>query len=465
MPGGDPGLNPTTSPSTAVAAGTHPSGRLALLTQITFSLYLVLLLGANGVALSRGPLAWLPFVRLPAAGNEWAPIGVVSLLPLISAAAWLAERVRRGELRTLTWASARVAWPLAALAGLGVLSLAWQCAGGLCDLTAAARLALLLTHLVWVYLYVVNERPPLFAIIVTVIILQSAVAVGQFMAQHDLGLALLGEPPLDPQLAGVSVVMRGAARWLRGYGLTNHPNTLAGTLVPMLLLLPIVARDLASTRRRLVLLVFALGSAALFATLARWAAICFALGLGLNLAPWVVDGVRRRGWKSAPLARSIVLASALTVGLMFAIYGDAVIGRAVGLETPVESRSLWERERDTQIALHLLADRPLLGVGLGRYLDHAPALDPWAETVHNIPLLLGAELGLFGLLLWPVLLVGPLLRREALGRFAPETALWLSFWLLGLFYPAPHPLLELRSALLTGLVAAALAQSFAPSRP
>lgn len=81
----------------------------------------------------------------------------------------------------------------------------------------------------WVYLYVVNERPPLFAIIVTVITRIGGLAVGQFMAQHDLGLALLGEPPLDPQLAGVSVVMRGAARWSRGYGLTNHPNTLAGT--------------------------------------------------------------------------------------------------------------------------------------------------------------------------------------------------------------------------------------------
>ena len=65
---------------------------------------------------------------------------------------------------------------------------------------------------------------------------------------------------------------------------------------------------------------------------------------------------------------------------------------------------------------------------------------------------MGAELGLVGLLLWGVLLVAPVARREALGRHAPQTALWVGFWLLGLLYPAPHPLLELRSVLLTGLI-------------
>lgn len=80
-------------------------------------------------------------------------------------------------------------------------------------------------------------------------------------------------------------------------------------------------------------------------------------------------------------------------------------GRAVGLETPVESRSLWERERDTQIALTV--GRPAAVLASAWTLTTTClALDPWAETVHNIPLLLGAELGLFRSPLWPVLLVG-----------------------------------------------------------
>ena len=460
MPGDDTGLSqPPVPPAPRGERDAPPARWPARLAQATFALYLILLLGANGVAASRGPLAWLPLVRLPAAGNAWVPIGVVGLLPLLSVAAWLSDRAVRGRLWALRGGPRRVAWPLLALAALGAFSLAGQCAGGGCDAAAAARLALLLAHLAWVYLYVVNERPPLLPIVAAVILLQSTVALGQFITQQELGLAVLGEPALDPQLAGVSVVMRGAERWLRAYGLTNHPNVLAGTLVPLLLLLPVLAHDRSLKQRRVLPLLLALGCAALFTTLARWAAVCFALGLGLNLIPWLATGVRHRRWTVTPFGLSMALAVVLAVGLMAVIYGDAVVGRAVALETPVESRSLWERERDTAIAARLVADRPLTGVGLGRYLSHARAVDRWAETVHNIPLLMGAELGLPGVLLWLVLLVAPVARRDALGRHAPQTALWLSFWLLGLLYPAPQPLLELRSALLAGLILGLIARA------
>ena len=76
-----------------------------------------------------------------------------------------------------------------------------------------------------------------------------------------------------------------------------------------------------------------------------------------------------------------------------------------------------------------------------------------------MPLWLAAELGVAGALVWLWLLLAPVARRGALGRFAPLTALWLGFWLLGLLQPAPHPLLDLRSALLAGLVAALVARS------
>jgi len=134
-----------------------------------------------------------------------------------------------------------------------------------------------------------------------------------------------------------------------------------------------------------------------------------------------------------------------------------VTGRAVALETPVESRSLWERDRDLEIALRLVADHPISGVGLGGYLPAARAYDAWAGVVHNVPLLLGAELGLAGIAIWIWLVAGPVLRRGGLGRHASETGLWLGFWLLGLLYPAPYPLYELRSALLAGLATGLLA--------
>lgn len=428
---------------------------------LVFAFYLILLLGANSVARSGGPLSWLPLWRWPAADNQWTGIGVAGLLPLLSVAAWLTARAARGTLGAITWRWNAVSLPLLALVVLVALNLGRQCATG-CDLASLLRLALLVAHLAWIYLYVVNERPPLLGIVLAVIAIQGVVALGQFLTQRDLGLGFLGELPLDPAVAGISVIMRGPERWLRAYGLTIHPNVLATTLVPLLLILPTLDVSAPHWRRLLALAGLALGFVTLFTTLARWANLCFGLGLALNAAALI--GARRHG-KARPSAlidgRALGLL-ALLAGLLVAVYGDAVAGRAVGLETPVENRSIWERERDTAISLRLIAEQPLTGIGWGRYSTAAQALDRWAVPVHNLPLLLAAELGLAGLAAWALIVIAPLARRGAFTDFAPHTALWLSFWLLGLFYLMPHPLYELRSALLTGLVAGVVSLSITP---
>jgi len=434
---------------------------LSRLAAAGFGLYLLLVLGANGQAASGGPTTWLPLASLPTSQNDWSATGVISLLPLLSAGAWLLSRVFAGTWRYISWQPDRVTLPILALAALGTLSVAAQCRSD-CSLSSGLRLAIVVANLAWVYLYAVNERPRLFGLVVAIILIQSTVGLGQFVLQHDLGLRLLGEWPLDPAIPGVSVVMRGGERWLRAYGLTAHPNVLAGTLVPLLLVLPALGRQPTKARRGLQALAFTVGFAALFATLARWAALCFALGMAVNLWPWL--RLRLKGFLAEPpLGRTTWAALALTGFLMAALYGDAIVGRAAGLDTPVENRSLWERERDSQLALQLFTESPLTGVGLGQYLASATRLDAWAKVVHSVPLWLAAELGVLGGALWFLLLLSPVWRRHALDRFASQTALWLSFWLLGLLQPAPHPLIDLRSALLTGLIASLLSLSWQPA--
>lgn len=448
MPRGDKGLNDT---SLATALPRLRLERVAAhVAYAAFALYLILLLGANSVVAAGGPLSWLPLWRWPVAGGSWEPLGIVSLLPLVSVAAWLLHRHQAGRLRALTWGWSYVVLPLALLTVVALASVAGSCLAGACEAGQLIRLLLLIGQGVWVYLYVMNEKPDLLWVLAVIITLQAGVALGQFLGQRDLGLRLLGEPALDPAVRGISVVMRGTERWLRGYGLTNHPNTTASTLVAALLMLPLTV---GITRRRQIVagVVFVLGVAGILSTLARWAIACLALALLIAGLPWLRAAVH--GWR--PSRRHLALLAALLLlgAVSLGIYGDAILGR-MATNTPIESRSLWERERDTAIAGQLLAERPWSGVGLGNYVTVASERDAWAEVVHNVPLLLGAELGLAGVLLWGWLLLAPVFRRGAFSRYAPQTALWLGFWLLGLFYPAPHPFLELRSTLLTGLVVA-----------
>jgi hypothetical protein len=180
---------------------------------------------------------------------------------------------------------------------------------------------------------------------------------------------------------------------------------------------------------------------------------CFALGAGVHLLAWFRQGWASRQWVIPKGSATTGLALAAVLISFLAIYGDAVVGRVVALDTSIESRSLMERERDTDVSRKVIAANPLNGVGLGNYVAAARAYDPWAEAVHNMPLLLSAELGLGGFLVWMWLLVAPVARRGVFSRYADQTALWLSFWLLGLLYNGPHPLYELRSTLLMGLVA------------
>lgn len=430
--------------------------RFRTLSFLAFSLYLALLLGTNSLARSGGPVSWFPLWRLPAANNEWQAVGIVGLLPIISITAWVAGRIATRSLGQLSFGWNRVTWPLAGLSAVGLVN-SLSCAGAGCNPVAFARLLILLLHLAWIYLYIVNEKPPLFPLVAAVILLQSTVAFGQFALQHDLGLSFLGEARLDPAISGISVVMRGPVRWLRSYGLTAHPNILAGTLVPLLLALPLLYRQASLTQRRLSIILFGAGFVALLTTLSRWGAGCLLLGLIINAIPWARKRLAGRRVARPPLVIAVMPALVILAILFVAIYGDAVSGRAVALDSPVESRSLWERNRDISISVQLIRENPLAGVGLGNYVSAAQSFDEWAQIVHNVPLLLGAELGPAGIIAWLWLVVSPILRKGAFTRYAPKTGLWISFWLLGLLYPGPHPLYELRSALLAGLVAGMVA--------
>jgi O-antigen ligase len=362
---------------------------------------------------------------------------------------------------------------LLGLTVLGVASLAWAGLLGQ-DVSAAASRAslparntafqLLSLGVVWfVYLFIVNERPRLTWPLALVVTIQGGVGVAQFVLQRDLGLAVLGELALDPEVRGVSVLMtEQGQRWLRAYGLTGHPNLLAALLTVLLLLLLRDLPGLHGWRRVLIATAIGAGTLGLLATVSRAAWLAFALGLGVwAFGLWRNAPAQPGGTMlSRPSQRRLLvwLAVPLAAGLGFVIfYGRQLATRFLDLNTAVEARSLIERTRDIRIALSLIYDNPLTGVGLGSYLTSARLIDRSARVVHNVPLLVTAEMGLLGGALWLWLGLAPIVvavaewwrgRRALLSQLAP----WVALLTIGMFHGLPWINTGWRTAILLALL-------------
>lgn len=436
------------------------SNALRLTALLTLGVYLTLMLGTNATA-DTVSVSWSPVRQLSLDGGR-SSVSLIIFLPVLSVLSWLAYRRCSNTHREIIWGHWGFVLPVTLLWATAMLSV---CGRASCDPAGLLRLIALLLQVAWVYLLIINERFNWFRIVVGIVSVQASVAVVQFVTQGDLGLRLLGEPALNPAESGISIVMRDGERWLRGYGLTTHPNTLVRILLPCFFLLLIAMRQRPSRLYQVVgAAALALAYAGTLTTLSRWGALCLLLGLAIAWLPAVVD-IRHKTRSPVPGKWIGIILPILLITVVFiGEYGNTITGRVVNLDTPTEQLSIWERQRDTTIGLDLFQRNLLWGIGFGQYAEMARSEDVWAEIVHSVPLLWGVELGIVGLLLWCVLLVAPIIRPGLLGRYSFHTGLWLSFWLLGLLDTKPNPLVDVRSALLTGFVAAVAALGFYEDR-
>jgi O-antigen ligase len=253
---------------------------------------------------------------------------------------------------------------------------------------------------------------------------------------------------------------------IEGYssGLAGNPNDLALVLN---LLLPI-ALGLALGRRRpqgRLLTLLAAG------VLAMGVVVTFSRAGFLTLAITVLVYVLKllgRG-RAAPAA-----AVALLAFLALPLLPDGYVSRVASIAS-VESdptHSAQNRWADTRAAVRILAERPLLGAGLG--MNILALNDERGSTwtaVHNVYLQLGVELGLPGVALFVALVVTSLRTARRVQRAAKrsedsdlfhlaegiEVAL-LAFAMSGLFYPVAY---HFYFYLIAGLAAAAGAMPIA----
>jgi len=340
----------------------------------------------------------------------WGAVGV-----------WLLSRLldrTRGRVRLGPWF---LFGPLAGFIILSVLGIPFAL-----DRFYATYQTLRLLLLLALYLLLVNAPLTRGAIawpLAAGMVIQTIVSVPQFVLGRSLGLKRLGEVTVDAAWPGASVVMVGEERWLRAYGLTQHPNLLAGCLVAMLLVVIgyyLMQRD---WRRLPLLFALGMGVAGLFLTFSRAAWLGMLLGGGAMVVLLLWTWHRRR-WSPDWLAIGLLFAVLVALFLSFVAINWPLLRPRLGLATQgTEIRSVEARKMQVPAALELIQMRPVLGVGLGNYptalyqlARNAVAAYPVYQPVYNVALLVTAELGILGGMLWLLLIL------------IPWAALWLRRW-------------------------------------
>lgn len=323
----------------------------------------------------------------------------------------------------------------------------------LITLYALARLSIGV-GLAWLIIYSRINYKKILAVIVMAASLQGILAVGQFIKQETLGNKWLGLAAHYPSDLGVSVVETASVpieRWLRAYGSLDHPNLLGGFLglgliITFYLFINLnktkyqnchcepVAQRMAPARHRKR------------SVAGRWQSLCISIKqinyqeLALSFALILITAglfvsFSRAAILSAGLGLIILfighfknwrlfLTPALIIGVtviaLIIPYGHLYRAR-VGVFDPatvgarLEVKSLDERSSYNRQAWELIKKHPLWGVGAGHYgLAISQEIIPqqlsyYYQPVHNVFLLVWAELGAVGLFFWVVLLVKLLL--------------------------------------------------------
>lgn len=243
------------------------------------------------------------------------------------------------------------------------------------------------------------------------VLVQASIGIVQVLNQSSLGLARLGELELDPAWLGVSIVSTTSGRFLRLYGLSDHPNVLAGVLAFGLILIAAGYSRIHPLWRPAMLAAFFIGLLGLLLTFSRsaWLGFSLSLAVGFSLA------IFSRRKKLAAQIASLSIAGIFLLAPFIWRYSPLILVRmnhAGAFRTiPEEKISLDERGVLIQAAGQVFRNHPLIGVGLGTLplaiQDAFPQFPYDYQPAHNVLITAGAETGLTGALFSLLALITP----------------------------------------------------------
>lgn len=316
----------------------------------------------------------------------------VSVLLLFKVIHVLANRNQRLRL------PAALLWPVMGLLVLGALSLFNAPYVGL-GFVEWFRL-LKMAALAGVVIAVVDDRGDLktmLSFFIAGMASESLLGIYQHINGGTLGLGLLGE----------NAEMMAFASFSRVGGTLGHPNRLAMYLA---MALPVALAAVVFGRNRWLRLgagvAFVVGVTALILTLSR------AGWLGLMVSVSVVLGLYFVKSERKTQVVKVTLLCAVLVAVAAGFFWETIESRL----TLDDAGSAESRLIVAEIALDVIREHPFLGGGLGNYVLYLPVyvvphtLFQEVAKVHNLYLLLAAEMGVFAVVMFWVLLGNTVVR-------------------------------------------------------
>lgn len=238
--------------------------------------------------------------------------------------------------------------------------------------------------------------------------IQALFAISQFFLQESPAFSWLGLAYHSSQQLGDAVVEVGDQRWLRAYGSFPHPNVLGALLSFGLFSCAYLMRAAASKKIVWVLLaVWCSILIGLFFTFSR--EVWIGTIIGFAIAAYAGRKIRWKGEGISPLAMAFAL-GIFTIASLAIVHWEPLSGRlGINGQGRLEQKSINERIASYEDGWSLVRSSPLLGVGMYQsvtaLLQHDADVGVSASSYayqppHNLFLLIGAELGTIGLLLF-----------------------------------------------------------------
>jgi hypothetical protein len=241
-------------------------------------------------------------------------------------------------------------------------------------------------------------------------LLQSILAIWQFMAQSSFSNKWLGMALHDPAELGVSVIEAISAngydgRWLRAYGSLDHPNMLGGFLAFAIFMIIVLQFKNSLTNKSHIFLAISFPVIGLALVLSFSRASWIGLIIGLSLM--AIIAIKRRALIIQKIIAQSIFIIALVFFAMYLIYPNLFTAR-INTNTRLEKISKQERISAIESAQRISSNYGQLGIG--NYTQGLIRIQNYKnfyelQPVHNTFLLIRSELGIFGILIFIVILL------------------------------------------------------------